>query len=161
MPRSFIALAQCALIALGLVGASTAADAQVVALGASNTVGYPTLLEAMLRAKGYNVTVSNAGVNGDTTSGMLGRVDSAVPPGTRVVILQPGGNDARRGLASSVPQILARLHTKGVKVVMLGKSMFRAIPPQMHQGHDLTAEGYRLLAARLLPQVIAALGSRR
>ena len=75
----------------------------IVALGASNTAGwgvgsrnaYPAQLEAMLRSRGYDAHVANAGVSFDTTSGMLGRVDSAVPPGTSIVILNPGGNDLR------------------------------------------------------------------
>ena len=82
-----------------------AAWAQVVALGASNTAGqgvssseaYPAQLEAMLAARGKNVRVANAGVSGDTTGGMLGRLDGDVPQGTRIVILQAGFNDMRRG----------------------------------------------------------------
>jgi acyl-CoA thioesterase I len=68
--------------------------ATIVALGASNTYGkgvarnqaYPAQLEAILRAKGSNVRVVNAGINGDTTEGMLGRLDRAVPKGTSAVI---------------------------------------------------------------------------
>ena len=151
--------------------ALSAVNAQVVALGASNTAGkgvssqeaYPAQLEGMLRAKGYNVTVVNAGISGDTTSGMLSRLGSAVPQGTRVVVLQPGGNDWRRGSPSAVPQILAQLRSRGVRVVMLDNGMLRAIPPQMRQPDrmHLTPEGYHLLAARVLPRVEAALGSRR
>src|SRR5256885_2921890 len=97
------------MISLGLSIAfgflSPAGHAQVVALGASNTAGkglapqsaYPAQLEALLRAKGYNGRVLNAGINGDTTAGMLARLDTAVPGGTRLVILQPGGNDRRQG----------------------------------------------------------------
>ena len=87
-----------ALLVLATVGAVTCpAGAQVVCLGASNTRGmgmaneaaYPVQLEAMLRAKGYRGRVLNSGISGDTTAGMLARLDSAVPPDTRVVILQP------------------------------------------------------------------------
>jgi acyl-CoA thioesterase I len=78
--------------------------ATVVALGASNTFGkgvsrsqaYPAQLEALLRARGLSVRVINAGINGDTTGGMLARLDRVVPKGTNVVILQPGGNDQRK-----------------------------------------------------------------
>ena len=75
----------------------------VVAIGASNTWGwgvtgrnaYPERLEELLKAEGYDARVVNAGVVLDTTAGMLRRVDAAVPDGTHVVILQPGGNDLR------------------------------------------------------------------
>jgi len=67
--RNLIAL----LGAVALYGfLSATAQAQVVALGASNTAGkgiapqeaYPAQLEAMLRAKGYNGHVVNAGLAG-------------------------------------------------------------------------------------------------
>ena len=58
-------------------------------MGVANEAAYPVQLEAMLRAKGYRGRVLNSGISGDTTAGMLARLDSAVPPDTRVVILQP------------------------------------------------------------------------
>jgi len=173
--RNLIAL----LGAVALCGfLSAAAQAQVVALGASNTAGkgvapqeaYPAQLEAMLSAKGYSGHVVNAGLNGDTTAGMLARLDSAVPNGTRVVILQPGGNDfvRRRGglsggseaRAENVEQIVSRLRSRGVQVIMLENQTLGAVPTQYHQpdGQHLTPEGYRQLASWLLPQVASALG---
>lgn len=162
-------LFRSALIAVVLLWVPSMANAQVVALGASNTAGkgvssqdaYPAQLEALLKAKGHSASVTNAGISGDTTAGMLARLDSAVPQGTRVVILQPGGNDVRRGAASAVPQIIAKLKARGIKVIMLDNAMIGAIPAQMHQPDHihLTPEGYRLLATRLLPRVVAALGT--
>jgi len=86
-------------ILFGLLGtfgplfASAAQAATVVALGASNTYSkgvsrgqaYPAQLEALLRASGLNARVINAGINGDTTGGMLARLNSAVScsPGQR------------------------------------------------------------------------------
>src|SRR6195256_6691474 len=89
----------CLPATFGLLYFSAAQAATVVALGASNTFGkgvsraqaYPAQLEALLRAKGLNAHVVNAGINGDTTGGMLARLDRVVPKGTRVFILQPRG----------------------------------------------------------------------
>ena len=114
------------LAALSL-GAGSADAATIVALGASNTYGkgvarnqaYPAQLEAILRAKGLNVRVVNAGINGDTTEGMLQRLDRAVPNGIRAVILQPGGNDRRKGSPDRTADIQSRLSTRGIAVVML------------------------------------------
>jgi len=143
--------------------------ATIVALGASNTFGkgvarseaYPSQLEAILRAKGLPVRVINAGVNGDTTGGMLNRLDSAVPAGTSVVILQPGGNDQRKGVsgdrAANVAEIQRRLDARGIKVIMLENSMLRGLPHQPG-GQHLTAEGYRMLATALAGQVESAIG---
>src|ERR1700709_2741795 len=96
------------IIALLTLAAIASANAQIVALGASSTAGYgvgaaaafPAQLEAILRAKGRPMSVSAAGVSGDTTGGMLARLASAVPAGTRIVILQIAGNDAMKGMSA-------------------------------------------------------------
>ncbi len=119
--RMFLAVLFCAL-------ATVAAQAQVVALGASNTRGYdlalsdafPAKLEALLHAKGRNVTVANEGVNGDTSEGMLSRFDSAVPEGTRVVILECCGNDDKNG------GHLVADHAGGIRA-LVGKARARKI----------------------------------
>lgn len=142
----------------------TADAATVVALGASNTAGkgvsqgeaYPAQLESMLRARGLDVNIVNAGISGDTTGGMLGRLDGAVPKGTRVVIFQPGGNDMRKGQPNMTGEILGRLRAMGVKVVMLPNTMFRGKPHQV-DGVHLTPEGYRMLAQQLVGPVASAL----
>ena len=94
----------------GLLFISTVvAEAQVVAIGASNTDGfgvsrsqaYPALLENMLRAKGINASVSNQGITGEQTPGTLARIDS-IPAGTKVVIINPGGfNDTAASRSGS------------------------------------------------------------
>jgi len=169
---SLRAVAAC--LVLGLFGLVAVAEAQIVALGASNTRGmgvaldasYPAQLEAMLRSKGYRGRVVNAGISGDTTAGMLARLDTAVPPDTRMVILQPGGNDLRRrggGAAArdaNIEQIVARLSARGIQVVMLDNDMLRAVPNEYRQAdaQHLTPEGYRLLASWLMPKVAPLIG---
>jgi acyl-CoA thioesterase-1 len=130
-----------ALAALGfscICGEALAASGNIVALGASNTYGmgqgrhpggvspnqaYPAQLESLLRARGIDARVTNAGVPGDTTAGMYARLSSAVPQGTQIVILQSGGNDARKGsgaeTSGNVSQITAALRARGIKIVML------------------------------------------
>jgi acyl-CoA thioesterase-1 len=160
-------LACCA--ALLSAGAAQAATI-IVALGASNTYGrgvarseaYPAQLEALLRAKGRAVRVINAGINGNTTGAMLQRLGS-VPNGTAVVILQPGGNDRRKGReddrAGNVAAIESRLAARGIKVITLENGMFHSLPHQP-DGQHLTPEGYRMLAQAIEGQVEAALGGR-
>lgn len=90
---------------------------------------YPALLEAALRAKGHDVTVANAGVWGDTTTGVLQRLDKAVPNGTQIVVLHIGNNDSNQGRPQAEWQrntdvIVARVRAKGAKVIQ-----FREWPP--------------------------------
>ena len=142
----------------------TAQAATVVALGASNTLGkgvspsqaYPAQLKVLLRAKGLNVNVINAGINGDTTGGMLARLDNVVPKGTSVVVLQPGGNDRRKGAPDQTSEIQSRLHAMGIRVVLLPNNMLRGLPHQP-DGMHLTPEGYRMLAEKVAGQVVGAL----
>ena len=160
----------CLAAAMLLITGAAHAAAIIVALGASNTYGrgvgrneaYPAQLEALLRAKGHNVHVINAGINGDTTGGMMRRL-GAVPKGTAVVILQPGGNDRRRGSegdrAANIAAIESQLRARGIKVVILENGMLHSLPHQP-DGHHLTPEGYRMLAQALLGQVESALGGR-
>jgi acyl-CoA thioesterase I len=144
---------------LGMAHAAT-----VVALGASNTAGkgvspgeaYPAQLESLLRARGLDVTVINAGVSGDTTGGMMARLDSVVPKGTRLVILQPGGNDLRKNAPNYTAELQSRIRAMGVRIVMLPNSMLRGKPHQP-DGVHLTPEGYHMLAQELVGPVAAAL----
>jgi len=164
------------LIALALLAIAanltSAAAAQIVAFGASNTAGYgvgsyaawPTRLEAMLRAKGYQATVANAGISGDTTAGMLARLDSAVPNGTQLVILAIFPyNDAGKGISAAeheanIQKILSLLQARGIKTISAIPDV-AGLPTQSDRIH-LTAEAHATLAERLLPQVIAVIGRR-
>ena len=157
------------LVLLAVLGIFSAADAAhaatVVALGASNTYGlgvsrseaYPAQLQVLLRARGLNVHVINAGISGDTTAGMLARLGQAVPRGTSVVVFQPGGNDLRQRSPDHSSAIESRLSAMGIKVVFLPNSMLRWLPHQP-DGIHLTPEGYHMLAEGIVGQVAAALG---
>jgi acyl-CoA thioesterase I len=164
--RLFLFAALLSLV-LGLAGA---AQAQIVALGASNVAGrgvgsaeaFPAQLERMLAARGYNVRVANAGINGDTNAGMLGRLDQAVPDGTRIVLLgMLGGTFNARRLGqgdqkAELAAIVTRLRSRGIKIIpVTGRGIGRKY--LQADGIHLTAEGHALLAAQLLPSVIHAL----
>mgnify|MGYP001168826370 CR=1 FL=1 len=145
-----------------------AASKIVVALGASHTFGkgvergedYPAQLENLLTQKGFEVQVINSGVNGQTTGKMLERLEASVPPNTAVVILQPGGNDKRKGVenkrAGNIAKIQQRLKAKGITVIMMENPVFRRYPKQA-DGQHLTPAGYHDLARWVLPKVVAAL----
>src|SRR5947209_7356572 len=104
---------------------------RIVAIGASNTHGwyvgnqgaYPAQLQALLRAKGIDAQVTNAGVPFDTTAMMLRRIDKDVPNGTELVILQPGGNDLRflgskQQRAANIAEMERRLRARSIKLVL-------------------------------------------
>lgn len=163
-------------VALLACSAQAAQDVRIVALGASNTAGagrgrtnggvpmsqaFPAQLEALLRAKGLNARVTNAGVPGDTSGGMLARLDRAVPKGTAIVILQPGGNDARRGQGEArednIAEIKRRLAARHIKVIMMDRlGQIAPAATRDSDGQHFNAQGHAAFAAWLAPKVMAA-----
>nr|WP_246413093.1 GDSL-type esterase/lipase family protein [Methylobacterium brachythecii] len=160
------------LSALALTGATVpaarAAALTVVAVGASNTSGwgvgeaaaYPARLEALLRERGLDLRVINAGRPFDTTSGMLGRLDAVVPEGTRLVVLQPGANDlrffgTRERRTANIAAMVARLTERGIASIVYDP----VFPRESYQwdGIHITREGHARIAEELVPQVVAAL----
>lgn len=150
------------IVAAGMARPAAAADRPItiVALGDSLTAGlglpsqdaFPAKLQKALAAKGIPVTIADAGVSGDTTSGGLARLDWSVPAGTDGVILELGANDALRGLDPAVPRaaldaILRRLKERGIPVLLCGMlsppnlgadyaRAFNAIYPDLARTYD-------------------------
>src|SRR5580658_1526388 len=160
-------------LAILLLGFCGTAYAQIVAFGASNISGWnvaaseaiPAQLQSLLREKGYAVTVRNAGVYGNTTAQMRARMDSDIPEGTIIVILDSTGgqyNDSRLGISreqgdTDFAAIKARLADRHIKVIPISGT---DVPAQYHQqdGVHLTPEGHRIAASNVLPEIIQTLG---
>lgn len=140
--RIFLAIA----VAVAAAPAASADTLSGVGFGDSLMAGYqlgpedafPVRLEAALRAEGFDVTVANAGVSGDTTTDGLARLDWSVPDGTDFVILELGANDALRGIAPAIIRdnldtMIGRLKARGIDVILAGM----LAPPNM--GPDYAA----------------------
>lgn len=142
---------------------------RVVALGASNTNGkgvstrsaWPAQLQAMLRKKGYDARVSNAGVNGNTTRQMRARLNSAAAPGTQIVILSiPLTNDRRRNVntRANVASMISKLKKRAIKTIVIDRPHLWAKHQLQRDGIHFTVAGHRTVAARLLPLVVSKIG---
>jgi acyl-CoA thioesterase-1 len=162
------------VIVAALLAAPAAAQTRVVVVGDSNVAGtavssserYPAQLERALRARGLDVQVANAGQNGDTTSGVLARLDSAVPAGTQVAVLWVGVNDRRRGASPEQIQagrqrIASALQARGVRVYTIRPPLYG---PELHQRAELVVgggdahfngRGYALMVGRTVGPVAA------
>ncbi|WP_429005758.1 arylesterase [Roseixanthobacter psychrophilus] len=140
---------------------AVAKTVKLVAFGDSLTAGYnlprsdsfSAQLETALRAKGYDVSVANAGVSGDTTTGGLARLDWSVPADTDGVILELGANDMLRGLNPDIPrkaltEIVTRLKARNIPILLAGmrastnmdaayRKAFDSIYPELAQKYDL------------------------
>jgi lysophospholipase L1-like esterase len=157
------ALAQVRIVALG--------DSGIRGRGVPQSLAYPAQLEAALRARGHQVTVTNQGVNGDTTTGVLARLDSAVPPGTNIVILKIGANDlvnyhvSPDAILANKRTIVERLRAKGAEVYLLDNMQQGIVDradlhvessrvPRSTRWH-LTPAGYAIVVRRTLPAIEA------
>jgi acyl-CoA thioesterase-1 len=144
-----------------------AATLNIVAIGASNTSGwgvgaqsaYPAQLQALLRQKGIDAKITNAGVPGDVTTGMLNRLDEAVPKGTDIVILQPGANDLRffgskERRSANIAAMVKRLRERGIRVILYDPDK---IPADFYQwdGIHFNAAAHAKIAAILAAQIAA------
>ena len=182
-------LAALLIVVVGTgVFAAQAAPLKIVALGDSATAGwlvartdaYPAELQRQLRAKGHDVVVKNAGISGDTSAGALHRLDLAVDPDTKIVLVEVGTNDLRlhipaAKMRANVTEIVRVLQKRRIVVLLIGLgsldlsgiaraahvpyAQFR-LPPGKYRARDhahFNAEGYRIVVARMLPHVEALL----
>ena len=106
-------------------------------LGVSPAQSYPASLQQRLNQAGYQYTVINAGVSGDTTAGGMRRLDWVLKSKPAIVILELGANDALRGqplaaIYSNLDHIITRLQEANTAVVLAGMK----IPP--NYGLDYT-----------------------
>lgn len=137
----------------------SAEPVRIIAFGDSLTAGFrlapqdafPAQLQRVLKAKGYNAEVINAGVSGDTTAAGLARFDWAVPEKVDAVILELGANDALRGIdpaqsKQNLDRILTKLRDRGAEVLIAGSwaprnlgeayvQRFEAIFPELASKH--------------------------
>ena len=105
-------------------------DSLMAGFGLNAGEGFTEKLQAVLKAKGRDVEVVNAGVSGDTSSGGLSRLDWSVPDGTQLVILELGANDMLRAITPDITEknldaMLAKLAGRKIPVVLAG---MRAAP---------------------------------
>jgi acyl-CoA thioesterase-1 len=157
-------LAACAVAICLMTSSMTAAIARplkLIAFGDSLSAGYmlpdaaafPNVLEKALRADGFDVSVVNAGVSGDTATGGAARLAWTLGDGADGVILELGANDMLRGTDPAVTEaaldgMLATLQARGIKVLLAGMlatpslgrdyvQKFEAIYPHLAKKYDV------------------------
>ena len=139
-----------------------ASEGRIVVLGDSLAVSpskadsFPAQLEMRLRKSGVQWRVTNAGVNGDQTSGGLGRFNTALPPDTRILILELGANDGLRGvdiatIEKNLSTMIERAQARNIKVLLCGM----LVPPRFGWNYTVAFHGLfpRLAAKYSVPLV--------
>jgi acyl-CoA thioesterase-1 len=107
--------------------------------GVDEEQSFPRLVEKNLRARKFDVTVTNGGVSGATSASGESRLKWHLKKKTDIVVLELGANDGLRGLKISeteknLRKIIKLAKDKKVKVLLLGLLM----PP--NYGKKYTSE---------------------
>ena len=120
-------------LATATAQAEESSPQRLMVFGDSLTAGYglasedslPAQLQRALRERGHAVTVINAGVSGDTTSGGLSRLEWTLADDPQAVILALGANDGLRGInpgltRDNLQQMLEIMQQRELPVLLLG-----------------------------------------
>lgn len=146
-PASKQANSSITILALG--------DSLTEGLGVANDANYPAQLEARLQELGYkNAKVINSGLSGETSTGLVNRLDWVLQTKPDVTILTIGANDAIRGIdvatvEANIRTAVKRLQDNGSEVILGGMQIydnlgsdyvqsFAAIYPRVAEDMDVT-----------------------
>ena len=105
-------------------------DSLTEGLGVDNDANYPAQLEARLKELGYkDVKVVNSGLSGETSTGLVNRLDWVLQTKPDITILTVGANDAIRGIdvatvEANIRTAIKRLQDNGSEVILGGMQIY-------------------------------------
>ena len=105
-------------------------DSLTEGLGVDNDANYPSQLQARLQELGYkNVKVINSGLSGETSTGLVNRLDWVLQTKPDITILTVGANDAIRGIdvatvEANIRTAIKRLQDNGSEVILGGMQIY-------------------------------------
>ena len=115
-------LAPLTILALG--------DSLTEGLGVASDDNYPAQLQASLQQLGYkNIKVVNSGLSGETSTGLVNRLDWVAQTKPDITILTIGANDAIRGLdvatiEANIRTAVKTLQDNGSEVILGGMQIY-------------------------------------
>lgn len=105
-------------------------DSLTEGLGVANDANYPAQLEESLHKLGYkNVKVINSGLSGETSTGLVNRLDWVAQTKPDITILTIGANDAIRGIEvatvdANIRKAITQLQNNGSTVILGGMQIY-------------------------------------
>lgn len=110
-------------------------DSLSAGFGVDAGLSYPDYLQKEIDAAGLAYRVVNLGISGDTTSGGLARVSSALELKPKIVLLELGGNDGLRGTPLSetrqnIERMTAQFLAAKAQVVIIGMTLPKNYGPE-------------------------------
>ena len=110
-----------------------AGDSLTAGFGVLDEESYPAQLEQRIQAAGLGYRVVNAGSSGETSSGLLSRLEWLMTLKPAIVILATGANDGLRGLDPAL---------------------------NLEDGIHPNGQGYQRVAENLYPTLLKAIACR-
>ncbi|MGH9340623.1 MAG: arylesterase [Acidobacteriota bacterium] len=144
-------------------------DSLTAGHGLSADQAYPALIQGKIDRQGWNYSVLNAGLSGDTSAGGLRRIDWLLQRKIDVLVLELGANDGLRGVTTEVTMqnlqaIIDKTKQKypQVKFVVAGMMM----PPSMgqeytHRFRSIFPKLAEKNAAALIPFLLQGVAGQR
>jgi len=105
-------------------------DSLTEGLGVASDANYPAQLQRALHQQGYkNVQVINSGLSGETSTGMINRLDWVAQTHPDITILTIGANDAIRGIDvaivdKNIRTAIDKLQGDGSVIVLGGMQIY-------------------------------------
>ena len=134
--------------------------------GIEPTQAFPALIQQRLDSLGLPYRVVNAGLSGETSAGGKSRIDWLLRQKVDIFVLELGGNDGLRGIATqetrrNLQAIIDQVQAKYpvAKIILAGMQ----IPPNLGQQYATEFRGiYRVLAEKnravLIPFLLEGVG---
>ena len=121
------------IAALCLLCVTLSANAfEILAFGTSATnckgIGrdqiFPVKLQELLRADGMDVTVINAGVDGDKPIWMVNRIKNLIKSETKIVLFEPGPNERNKAYSiGPTEEIMAYLQSLQMPTIYMSNAV--------------------------------------
>lgn len=116
-------------------------DSITAGYGLETDEAFPNLIQQRLDSLGYDYTVINAGLSGETTAGGLNRINWVLKQNVEIFVLELGANDGLRGVPlaetrSNLNKIVDYVQEKNAdtRIILAGMQ----IPPNL--GAEYTSE---------------------
>lgn len=110
-------------------------DSLTAGYGLPTAQAYPSLIQQKLKEAGYDYTVINAGISGDTTASGLYRLDRWLAGPMDIFVLALGANDGLRGIparetSQNLQQIIDKVKHKHpeVQIILSGMEIPDIVP---------------------------------
>jgi acyl-CoA thioesterase-1 len=151
---------------LGIVFAGTSLTA---GLGLEPDSAYPMLIQRKIDSAGLPFEVTNAGVSGETSAGLLDRLDWLLRGDFRVLVIETGANDGLRGiptatvranLATALDRVKAKRPEAKIVVVQM-EALPNLGPKYAAEFHQLYHDVTKQKGVTLIPFLLDSVAGKR